>query len=210
MKNIFIATLLTVILLLTSSCSTKKKYSMRKLEDVNNAGAKIKKNPNDLKTIQKLLDAAEYGNRSVKAEALWVLANARSMLAYGLFLRYSTDDPDFNVRIMALYGMRMTGYKNDTALEKVRVAINDTALQVQIEALKTAAALNDDILIKPILGSLSSKNKWVRMEAVNSLKNYKSDIVNVSLKQLQRTETDLGVKYIIEQTITYRQNEALM
>lgn len=210
MKNIFITTLLTVILLLTSSCSTKKKYSMRKLEDVNNAGAKIKKNPNDLKTIQKLLDAAEYGNRSVKAESLWVLANARSMLAYGLFLRYSTDDPDFNVRIMALYGIRMTGYKNDAALEKVRVAINDTDLQVQIEALKTAAALNDDILIKPILGSLSSKNKWVRMEAVNALKNYKSDIVNVSLKQLQRTETDLGVKYIIEQTITYRQNEALM
>ena len=202
-KNIIAFIFITIFFI---SCS-EKDVTLRRLDDVHKAEKKLAKNPDNEEVILEVLNAAQNGGREVRAEAIWLLGKIEADIAYSDFLRASVEDPDFNVRCLAILGLGRLDAKNPEAIDRVKRAISDTDLQVQIEGLKVAGRMNAKELLNSILDSLSSKNKWVRMAAVEALKDYNDKRVDRSLNLLASTDTDYAVKYIINQVIKYKKNK---
>ena len=203
-NNFFIFTLFLIFLI---SCS-EKNVTLRRIEDINKAEKKLAKNPKNEEALLEVLNAAQNGNREVRAEAMWVLSNLETEIAYSDFLKASVEDPDFNVRCIAVMGLGKLAASNPEAIDSIKRAISDTDLQVQMEALKVAGNINAPELLNPILDSLSSKNKWVRMTAIESLKDYKDAKVDRALNLLSSGDSDYVVKSIAEQVIEYRKGNA--
>ena len=206
MKKNIIVLIFAVSSMLIISCS-EKDVTLRRLEDVHKAEQKLQKNPNDEETILEVLNAAQKGGREVRAEAVWVLGKIEADIAYSDFLRASVEDPDFNVRCLAVLGLGKLDAKNPEAIDRIKRAISDTDLQVQIEGLKVAGRINAKELLNSILDSLSSKNKWVRMAAVEALKDYDDARVDRSLNLLVSSDKDYAVRSTINQVIEYRKNK---
>ncbi|OEJ13361.1 PBS lyase [Brachyspira hampsonii] len=204
-KNIavFIFALSSMLII---SCSAKD-VTLRRIEDVHKAEQKLAKNPDDEETVLDVLNAAQNGGREVRAEAIWVLGKIEADIAYSDFLRASVEDPDFNVRCLAVLGLGRLDANNPEAIDRIKRAISDTDLQVQIEGLKVAGRMNAKELLNSILDSLSSKNKWVRMAAVEALKDYDDARVDRSLNLLVSTDKDYAVRSTINQVIEYRKNK---
>ncbi len=205
-KNIILLIFAAVSSLLIISCSAKD-VTLRRIEDVHKAEQKLAKNPGDEETILEVLNAAQNGGREVRAEAIWVLGKIEADIAYSDFLRASVEDPDFNVRCLAVLGLGKLDANNPEAIDRIKRAISDTDLQVQIEGLKVAGQMNAKALLNSILDSLSSKNKWVRMAAVEALKDYDDARVDRSLNLLASTDKDYAVRSTINQVIEYRKNK---
>ena len=203
-NNFFIFTLFLIFLI---SCS-EKNVTLRRIEDINKAEKKLAKNPKNEEALLEVLNASQNGNREVRAEAMWVLSNLETEIAYSDFLKASVEDPDFNVRCIAVMGLGKLAASNSEAIDSIKRAISDTDLQVQMEALKVAGNINAPELLNPILDSLSSKNKWVRMTAIESLKDYKDAKVDRALNLLSSGDSDYGVISIAEQVIEYRNGNA--
>lgn len=205
MKNNFFI----LFLLLSSliSCS-EKNVALRRIEDINKAERKLTRNPKDEETLLEVLNAAQNGNREVRAEAMWVLSNLESETAYSDFLRASVEDPDFNVRCLAVMGLGKLAASNPEAIDSVKRAISDTDLQVQMEALKVAGSIKSSELLNPILDSLSSRNKWVRITAIEALKDYDDAKVDRALNLLSSGDEDSAVKSAAAQVIEYRRGIA--
>ena len=201
MKNNFFIFILFLIFLI--SCS-QKNATLRRIEDINRAERKLAKNPKNEEVLLEVLNAAQNGNREVRAEAMWVLSNLESEVAYSDFLKASVEDPDFNVRCLAVMGLGRLAASNPEAIDSIKRAISDTDLQVQMEALKVAGSINSPELLNPILDSLSSRNKWVRITAIESLKDYKDARVDRALNLLSSGDLDYAVKSTAEQVIEYR------
>lgn len=201
MKNTFFIFILFLIFLI--SCS-QKNATLRRIEDINRAERKLAKNPKNEEVLLEVLNAAQNGNREVRAEAMWVLSNLESEVAYSDFLKASVEDPDFNVRCLAVMGLGRLAASNPEAIDSIKRAISDTDLQVQMEALKVAGSINSPELLNPILDSLSSRNKWVRITAIESLKDYKDARVDRALNLLSSGDSDYAVKSTAEQVIEYR------
>lgn len=201
MKNNFFTFILFLIFLI--SCS-QKNATLRRIEDINRAERKLAKNPKNEEVLLEVLNAAQNGNREVRAEAMWVLSNLESEVAYSDFLKASVEDPDFNVRCLAVMGLGRLAASNPEAIDSIKRAISDTDLQVQMEALKVAGSINSPELLNPILDSLSSRNKWVRITAIESLKDYKDARVDRALNLLSSGDSDYAVKSTAEQVIEYR------
>ena len=199
-------TILTFIMtsLLFLSCS-EKDVTLRRLDDVHKAEKKLAKNPDDEEVILEVINAAQNGGREVRAEAIWILGSIEADIAYSDFLRASVEDPDFNVRCLAVLGLGRLDAKNAESIDRIKRAISDTDLQVQIEGLKVAGRLKAKELLNSILESLSSKNKWVRMAAIEALKDYDDARVDRSLNLLVSTDSDIAVKALIRQVISYRE-----
>lgn len=195
------------LILFLISCS-EKNVTLRKIEDINKAERKLSKNPKNEEVLLEVLNAAQNGNREVRAEAMWVLSKIESEVAYSDFLKASVEDPDFNVRCLAVMGLGKLAASNPEAIDSIKRAISDTDLQVQMEALKVAGNINSPELLNPILDSLSSKNKWVRITAIESLKDYKDARVDRALNLLSSSDSDYAVKSIAEQVIEYRKGIA--
>ena len=192
-----------IIILFSVSCS-QKDLTLRRLDDVNRASKKLQNNKDDEEVLLEVLNAAQNGGREVRAEAIWVLGNIEAEIAYSDFLKSSVEDPDFNVRCLSIHGLGKLDAKTPEAIDSIKRAISDTDLQVQIEALKVAGNLKAPELLNSILGSLSSKNKWVRMAAIEALKDYEDNRVDRSLNLLSSTDNDYAVKSTIEQVLKYR------
>ena len=190
--------------LLFLSCS-EKDVTLRRLDDVHKAEKKLAKNPDDEEVILEVINAAQNGGREVRAEAIWILGSIEADIAYSDFLRASVEDPDFNVRCLAVLGLGRLDAKNAESIDRIKRAISDTDLQVQIEGLKVAGRLKAKELLNSILESLSSKNKWVRMAAIEALKDYDDARVDRSLNLLVSTDSDIAVKALIRQVISYRE-----
>ena len=205
MKKSIIALIFTAISMLLLSCS-EKDVTLRRLEDVHKAEKKLEKAPNDEEIILEVLNAAQNGGREVRAEAIWLLGKIETDIAYSDFLRASVEDPDFNVRCLAVLGLGKLEANNAEAIDRVKRAISDTDLQVQIEGLKVAGNMKAKALLNSILESLSSKNKWVRMAAVEALKDYDDGRVDRSLNLLASTDKDFAVRSTIKQVVEYREN----
>lgn len=201
MKNYFFAFILFILFLI--SCS-QKNATLRRIEDINRAERKLAKNSKNEEVLLEVLNAAQNGNREVRAEAMWVLSNLESDVAYSDFLKASVEDPDFNVRCLAVMGLGKLAANNPEAIDSIKRAISDTDLQVQMEALKVAGSINSPELLNPILDSLSSRNKWVRITAIESLKDYKDARVDRALNLLSSGDADYAVKSTAEQVIEYR------
>ena len=201
MKNNFFAFILFILFLI--SCS-QKNATLRRIEDINKAERKLAKNSKNEEVLLEVLNAAQNGNREVRAEAMWVLSNLESDVAYSDFLKASVEDPDFNVRCLAVMGLGKLAANNPEAIDSIKRAISDTDLQVQMEALKVAGSINSPELLNPILDSLSSRNKWVRITAIESLKDYKDARVDRALNLLSSGDSDYAVKSTAEQVIEYR------
>lgn len=206
MKKNIILFIFAVSSLLIISCSAKD-VTLRRIEDVHKAEQKLAKNPDDEETILEVLNAAQNGGREVRAEAIWVLGKIEADIAYSDFLRASVEDPDFNVQCLAVLGLGKLEANNPEAIDRIKRAISDTDLQVQIEGLKVAGRINAKELLNSILDSLSSKNKWVRMAAVEALKDYDDARVDRSLNLLASTDKDYAVRSTINQVIEYRKNK---
>ena len=191
MKKNIIAFIFTAFSMLLLSCS-EKDVTLRRLEDVHKAEKKLEKDPN---------------NGEVRAEAVWLLGKIEADIAYSDFLRASVEDPDFNVRCLAVLGLGKLEANNPEAIDRVKRAISDTDLQVQIEGLKVAGTMRAKALLNSILDSLSSKNKWVRMAAVEALKDYDDARVDRSLNLLASTDKDYAVRSTIKQVVEYRENK---
>ncbi|MBW5389740.1 HEAT repeat domain-containing protein [Brachyspira hampsonii] len=204
-KNIAVF-IFAVSSMLILSCSAKD-VTLRRIEDVHKAEQKLAKNPDDEETVLEVLNAAQNGGREVRAEAIWVLGKIEADIAYSDFLRASVEDPDFNVRCLAVLGLGRLDANNPEAIDRIKRAISDTDLQVQIEGLKVAGRMNAKELLNSILDSLSSKNKWVRMAAVEALKDYDDARVDRSLNLLVSTDKDYAVRSTINQVIEYRKNK---
>ena len=201
MKNYFFVFILLILFLI--SCS-QKNATLRRIEDINRAERKLAKNSKNEEVLLEVLNAAQNGNREVRAEAMWVLSNLESDVAYSDFLKASVEDPDFNVRCLAVMGLGKLAANNPEAIDSIKRAISDTDLQVQMEALKVAGSINSPELLNPILDSLSSRNKWVRITAIESLKDYKDARVDRALNLLSSGDSDYAVKSTAEQVIEYR------
>ena len=206
MKKNIILFIFAVSSMLIISCS-EKDVTLRRIEDVHKAEQKLAKNPDDEATVLEVLNAAQNGGREVRAEAIWVLGKIEADIAYSDFLRASVEDPDFNVRCLAVLGLGKLDANNPEAIDRIKRAISDTDLQVQIEGLKVAGRMNAKTLLNSILDSLSSKNKWVRMAAVEALKDYDDARVDRSLNLLASTDKDYAVRSTINQVIEYRKNK---
>ena len=192
-----------MFILFLISCS-QKNATLRRIEDINRAERKLAKNSKNEEVLLEVLNAAQNGNREVRAEAMWVLSNLESDVAYSDFLKASVEDPDFNVRCLAVMGLGKLAANNPEAIDSIKRAISDTDLQVQMEALKVAGSINSPELLNPILDSLSSRNKWVRITAIESLKDYKDARVDRALNLLSSGDSDYAVKSTAEQVIEYR------
>ena len=201
MKNYFFVFILFILFLI--SCS-QKNATLRRIEDINRAERKLAKNSKNEEVLLEVLNAAQNGNREVRAEAMWVFSNLESDVAYSDFLKASVEDPDFNVRCLAVMGLGKLAANNPEAIDSIKRAISDTDLQVQMEALKVAGSINSPELLNPILDSLSSRNKWVRITAIESLKDYKDARVDRALNLLSSGDSDYAVKSTAEQVIEYR------
>ena len=197
-----------IIILFSVSCS-QKDLTLRRLDDVNRASKKLQNNKDDEKVLLEVLNAAQNGGREVRAEAIWVLGNIEAEIAYSDFLKSSVEDPDFNVRCLSIHGLGRLEAKTPEAIYSIKRAISDTDLQVQIEALKVAGNLKAPELLNSILGSLSSKNKWVRMAAIEALKDYEDERVDRSLNLLSSTDNDYAVKSTIDQVLKYRNEKGI-
>lgn len=206
MKKNIIAFIFTAVSMLLLSCS-EKDVTLRRLEDVHKAEKKLEKDPNNEEIILEVLNAAQNGGREVRAEAVWLLGKIEADIAYSDFLRASVEDPDFNVRCLAVLGLGKLEANNPEAIDRVKRAISDTDLQVQIEGLKVAGTMRAKALLNSILESLSSKNKWVRMAAVEALKDYDDARVDRSLNLLASTDKDYAVRSTIKQVVEYRENK---
>ena len=193
-----------IISFLFLSCS-EKDVALRRLDDVHKAEKELAKNPDNEEVILEVINAAQNGGREVRAEAVWLLGNIEEEIAYSDFLRASVEDPDFNVRCLAVLGLGKLDAKNAEAIDRVKRAISDTDLQVQIEGLKVAGRLQAKELLNPILESLSSKNKWVRIAAIEALKDYDDGRVDRSLNLLSSTDSDIAVRALIKQVVAYRE-----
>ncbi|WP_297278362.1 HEAT repeat domain-containing protein [uncultured Brachyspira sp.] len=193
-----------IISFLFLSCS-EKDVALRRLDDVHKAEKELAKNPDNEEVILEVINAAQNGGREVRAEAVWLLGNIEAEIAYSDFLRASVEDPDFNVRCLAVLGLGKLDAKNAEAIDRVKRAISDTDLQVQIEGLKVAGRLQAKELLNPILESLSSKNKWVRIAAIEALKDYDDGRVDRSLNLLSSTDSDIAVRALIKQVVAYRE-----
>ncbi|MEI0603992.1 HEAT repeat domain-containing protein [Brachyspira alvinipulli] len=193
-----------IISFLFLSCS-EKDVTLRRLDDVHKAEKELAKNPDNEEVILEVINAAQNGGREVRAEAVWLLGNIEAEIAYSDFLRASVEDPDFNVRCLAVLGLGKLDAKNAEAIDRVKRAISDTDLQVQIEGLKVAGRLQAKELLNPILESLSSKNKWVRIAAIEALKDYDDGRVDRSLNLLSSTDSDIAVRALIKQVVAYRE-----
>ena len=193
-----------IISFLFLSCS-EKDVTLRRLDDVHKAEKELAKNPDNEEVILEVINAAQNGGREVRAEAVWLLGNIEAEIAYSDFLRASVEDPDFNVRCLAVLGLGKLDAKNAEAIDRVKRAISDTDLQVQIEGLKVAGRLQAKELLNPILESLSSKNKWVRIAAIEALKDYDDGRVDRSLNLLSSTDSDIAVRALIKQVVSYRE-----
>ena len=204
MKKNIILFIFAVSSMLIISCS-EKDVTLRRIEDVHKAEQKLAKNPDDEATVLEVLNAAQNGGREVRAEAIWVLGKIEADIAYSDFLRASVEDPDFNVRCLAVLGLGKLDANNPEAIDRIKRAISDTDLQVQIEGLKVAGRMNAKTLLNSILDSLSSKNKWVRMAAIEALKDYDDARVDRSLNLLSSTDQDIAVRALIKQVISYRE-----
>ena len=202
-KNLSILIFIIASMLLLS-CS-EKDVALRRLDDVHKAEKELAKNPDNEEVILEVINAAQNGGREVRAEAVWLLGNIEAEIAYSDFLRASVEDPDFNVRCLAVLGLGKLDAKNAEAIDRIKRAISDTDLQVQIEGLKVAGRLQANELLNPILESLSSKNKWVRMAAIEALKDYDDARVDRSLNLLSSTDQDIAVRALIKQVISYRE-----
>lgn len=205
MKKIIIFFIFAVSSMLSISCS-EKDVTLRRIEDVHKAEKKLAKNPDNEEVVLEVLNAAQNGGREVRAEAIWLLGKIEADIAYSDFLRASVEDPDFNVRCLAVLGLGKLDADNPEAIDRIKRAISDTDLQVQIEGLKVAGRINAKELLNSILDSLSSKNKWVRMAAVEALKDYDDKKVDRSLNLLASTDKDYAVRSIINQVMEYRKN----
>ncbi len=203
--KLFIFTIIFVVM--SVSCS-QKKYTMRRLSDATGVESAIRANPNNATAIERLIDAVEYGNSSVRAEALWILGDVRVPAGYEYFIKYANDDPDFNVRVMAIKGIAKMQLTNEMAINKIRVGINDTSLAVQIEALKAAGILKDPNLLTTVLQAVSSKNRWVKIAAIKALKDYEGANVDRVLRNISTSETDNAIAETAKQVIEYRANKA--
>lgn len=193
-----------IISFLFLSCS-EKDVTLRRLDDVHKAEKELAKNPDNEEVILEVINAAQNGGREVRAEAVWLLGNIEAEIAYSDFLRASVEDPDFNVRCLAVLGLGKLDAKNAESIDRVKRAISDTDLQVQIEGLKVAGRLQAKELLNPILESLSSKNKWVRIAAIEALKDYDDGRVDRSLNLLSSTDSDIAVRALIKQVVAYRE-----
>ncbi len=199
---------IVIIILFSVSCS-QKDLTLRRLDDVNKASKKLQDNKDDEEVLLEVLNASQNGGREVRAEAIWVLGNIEAEIAYSDFLKSSVEDPDFNVRCLSIHGLGRLEAKTPEAIDSIKRAISDTDLQVQIEALKVAGNLKAPELLNSILGSLSSKNKWVRMAAIEALKDYEDNRVDRSLNLLSSTDNDYAVKSTIEQVLKYRNEKGM-
>ena len=206
MKKNIILFIFAVSSMLIISCS-EKDVTLRRIEDVHKAEQKLAKNPDDEATVLEVLNAAQNGGREGRAEAIWVLGKIEADIAYSDFLRARVEDPDFNVRCLAVLGLGKLDANNPEAIDRIKRAISDTDLQVQIEGLKVAGRMNAKTLLNSILDSLSSKNKGVRMAAVEALKDYDDARVDRSLNLLASTDKDYAVRSTINQVIEYRKNK---
>lgn len=201
MKNII--TILTIASIFVLSCSPKT-VALRRIEEIRKYEKKLEKDDTDETLIRDVIEAVQNGNRETRSEALWILAKIKTPLAYSEFLRLSVEDPDFNVRAIAVHGLGELNSNTPEAISRIKAAIYDVDIEVQIEALNVAGKINNNELIVDILKNLSSKNKWVRMTAIEALKNYDDERVNTSLNAIVRADTDYAVRSLASQVIKYR------
>jgi len=201
MKKILI--ILTIASILVLSCSPKI-VALRHIEEIRKYEKKLEKDNNDETLIRDVIEAVQNGNRETRSEALWVLAKIKTPLAYSEFLRLSVEDPDFNVRAIAIHGLGELNSNTPDAINRIKAAIYDIDIEVQIEALNVAGKINNNELIVDILKNLSSKNKWVRMAAIEALKDYDDERVNTSLNAIAKADMDYAVRSLALQVLKYR------
>lgn len=205
MKNII--TILTIASFLVLSCSPKT-VVLRRLEEIRKYEKKLEKDDTNESLIRDVIEAVQNGNRETRSEALWILAKIKTPLAYSEFLRLSVEDPDFNVRAIAVHGLGELNSNTPETISRIKIAIYDVDIEVQIEALNVAGKINNNELIVDILKNLSSKNKWVRMAAIEALKDYDDKRVNTSLNAIMRADADYAVRSLASQVIKYRNEKA--
>lgn len=196
-----------IILFITSffvlSCSPKT-VTLRRLDEVRKYERKLDKDYTNETLIREVIEAVQNGNRETRSEALWILAKLKTPLAYSEFLRLSIEDPDFNVRAMAVYGLGELGLHNPEVINRIRIAMSDIDISVQIEAINVAGKIIDKELLVLVLKNLSSKNKWVRMASIEALKDYDDKRVDSSLNAILRGDVDYAVRSLASQIIEYR------
>ncbi len=205
MKNII--TILVIVSFFVLSCSPKT-VALRRLDEIRKYEKKLDKDNTDEALIRNVIEAVQNGNRETRSEALWVLAKIKTPLAYSEFLRLSVEDPDFNVRAIAVYGLGQLNSNTPESIDRIKTAIYDVDIEVQIEALNVAGKINNNELIVDILKNLSSKNKWVRMAAIEALKDYDDERVNTSLDAILKADTDYAVRSLASQVLKYRNEKA--
>ena len=205
MKNI--VSILIIVSIFVLSCSPKT-VALRRLDEIKKYEKKLDRDNTDEALIRNVIEAVQNGNRETRSEALWVLAKIKTPLAYSEFLRLSVEDPDFNVRAIAVYGLGELNSNTPESIDRIKTAINDVDIEVQIEALKVAGKINNNELIADILKNLSSKNKWVRMTAIEALKDYDDQRVDTSLNAIMKADTDYAVRSLASQVLKYRNEKA--
>ena len=201
MKNI--VTILVIVSIFVLSCSPKT-VALRRLDEIKKYEKKLERDNTDEALIRNVIEAVQNGNRETRSEALWVLAKIKTPLAYSEFLRLSVEDPDFNVRAIAVYGLGELNSNTPESIDRIKTAIYDVDIEVQIEALNVAGKINNNELIVDILKNLSSKNKWVRMAAIEALKDYDDERVDTSLNAILKADTDYAVRSLASQVLKYR------
>ena len=120
MKNI--VTILVIVSIFVLSCSPKT-VVLRRLDEIKKYEKKLERDNTDEALIRNVIEAVQNGNRETRSEALWVLAKIKTPLAYSEFLRLSVEDPDFNVRAIAVYGLGELNSNTPESIDRIKTAI---------------------------------------------------------------------------------------
>lgn len=200
--------LFALFTLFSAGCSMGNKVVVRSLRSVHDVYKNLKvqsKDKDPMTDINRLLEAAHKGDREVRAESLWVLAKLRVRAAQETFVELAVADTDFNVRVMALYGIRTTKPRSEHATNAILQGLGDVNPHVVIEATRAAGIYQGDVFLVTLLKNLNTKNRWIKMATIEALAEYTDKRANEALTVLAEEEDDLAVKETIHRVLYDRE-----
>lgn len=160
------------VLIGIASCGTPDR--VRTLESVEKLQGTEKKEERD-----KLIEAADNGNREVRAGALYALAQLGDDKAVDVFIRRALEDDDFNVRVNALRGIRKLAIlKDGKGTYKVFRELTEDELILMEAGMDVTNSVLFEIdrmdILKAVNYSLTNGPEAVRIEAMKTAAEYRS------------------------------------
>jgi len=152
--------------------------------------------PPDTPTREQTMALRRLQARDVAAFAASALGQLDARSALPLLLRGAEDPNDFFLRLMSVQSLVL--WKAPEAFPVLVRRLDDALPETRAMALTGLARLGDQRAVDPVIVSLSDPDAGVRKVAVATLAWLGGPKARPQLEALQETETDPGVRGVLE------------